>query len=460
MNGRTGYLAFALCCALVLQVHVWLVTHGTYALAALEDHAQFYDALADSLVEGRLDVPAETLGDEAIEVDGRYYGYFGPTPALPRIVLNALWPAMHGRWSRAMLLGCALGQLLLLAWLLRCRGVSLGRPLAVGFLVTVGLGSTQSFVSARAFLYHEAIAWGALLTIACACALLRAVERPESLMPAAVAGACAVGALLARVSTGGAAVAACLVVAAAPGRATRGQRIVLLMAIVGAVGAYLALNQARFGAALDGAPVERTQTYVKYPDRLRRIEGRKLHPQNALFLAVEYLGPTRLRFRVGFPWIAFPDPPWSGRAPERFDLVEPHASLTATSPALVVLAVIGLLGRATDRASRRIALVLLFPLPLMLAFACLSHRYLHDLLPVLAVAGALGVAACPPLDPARRVLIAGLVAWSVVACVSLAAVFQREIIWGVSIDSKAQWLELRRRVDALTGAPRPTPYDR
>ena len=69
---------------------------------------EFYDAQAQSLLEGRIDVPPDAIGPEAFVHDGKSYGYFGPTPALARLPLEVFMPAMYGRWSRASMLAASL----------------------------------------------------------------------------------------------------------------------------------------------------------------------------------------------------------------------------------------------------------------------------------------------------------------------------------------------------------------
>src|SRR5947207_7117196 len=78
----------------VLVVFFWMVTYGAGRLFEAEDFGQLYDAQARSLRSGRWDVAPEAIGEEAFIRDGKHYGYFGFVPAVPRMALNALFPAL------------------------------------------------------------------------------------------------------------------------------------------------------------------------------------------------------------------------------------------------------------------------------------------------------------------------------------------------------------------------------
>jgi hypothetical protein len=159
----------------VLLVFVWMVTCGTYALFDWEHFGQFYDAQAASLLAGHWDVPAQAIFPEAYVHDGKFYGYYGFVPALPRMALNRLFPGMTGCWSRlSMTAACAATLLYCYLLLLRARrwmDAPPKIPLAAhrahgGFLLLAGLGSTTIFLGSRAFIYHEAIIWATTFALA------------------------------------------------------------------------------------------------------------------------------------------------------------------------------------------------------------------------------------------------------------------------------------------------------
>ena len=92
-----------------LFVFTGFLTYGTGRLADADWLSGVYDAQGESLAHGRFDVPRRVMYWEAFVRDGRTYTYFGPTPALPRILLNRAFAGMSGRWSRiSLLVSCAL----------------------------------------------------------------------------------------------------------------------------------------------------------------------------------------------------------------------------------------------------------------------------------------------------------------------------------------------------------------
>src|SRR5215813_1322931 len=106
---------------LLLIILAWVITDGDWNLfPAAKSYEEYYDGQAQSLLHGRIDVPMQSILAERFERNGKYYGYFGPTPALPRIVLNLLMPSMYGRWSRLSML---LGSVFAMAMVLRLCGL-------------------------------------------------------------------------------------------------------------------------------------------------------------------------------------------------------------------------------------------------------------------------------------------------------------------------------------------------
>ena len=79
-----------------------MLTYGTGRLLVTDTFGNFYDYQADAWLHGRWDVPEPALGGEAFVVDGKIYGYFGPTPALLRLPLVALGVAF-GKLTRPLM---------------------------------------------------------------------------------------------------------------------------------------------------------------------------------------------------------------------------------------------------------------------------------------------------------------------------------------------------------------------
>src|SRR5262249_51871129 len=132
---------------LLLIILAWVITDGDWNLfPAAKSYEEYYDGQAQSLLHGRIDVPLQSILAERFVRDGKYYGYFGPTPAFPRMLLNLLMPDMYGHWSHfSMLMGSLCGMAILillyrkLEALLDLKG-KLWALLRVTLLVSVFLG--------------------------------------------------------------------------------------------------------------------------------------------------------------------------------------------------------------------------------------------------------------------------------------------------------------------------------
>src|SRR4030095_6070133 len=85
-----GFLFLA--CLLAFQA--WLVTQGTFDWDEREVLGSAYDSLARSLRHGSAEVSPEDISLEAWRVGGRTFMYFGPFPALLRILPDPLPPSL------------------------------------------------------------------------------------------------------------------------------------------------------------------------------------------------------------------------------------------------------------------------------------------------------------------------------------------------------------------------------
>ena len=101
----------------LFHAFAWVVTGGGFKFIFPEGFGAFYDFQAASLLQGRLDVAEEGIGNEAFIYAGKYYGYFGLTPALMRLPL-VIFDVAFGNLSRAFMLidytGCLIAAHLLL----------------------------------------------------------------------------------------------------------------------------------------------------------------------------------------------------------------------------------------------------------------------------------------------------------------------------------------------------------
>ena len=453
-RGLSDFLA-VLFCFLVLS---WLITLGDWEFfppgGTLET---FFDAQAHSLLEGRIDVPADSLYYEAFVRGGKYYGYFGPTPALARLPLELLLPAMHGRWSRASVLASSLlAMLLVLLFFRRLERYfelegrrKLCAILRATAIVAVALGSTNPFLCAESKVYQEAIAWGAALTLAQAVFLFFYLIEPRSRWLALTCAA-AFLAFFARATSGAGALAALAIADLAillPSVrlreywgvvkvARRPAAIAMSATLLASAVCWAGLNYAKWGVFFASTPI---QFHVQYDAaRLARNKGELVSLENLPMAAACYLWPGNIRFVARFPWVylAPPDPGLSDRFPKaHFDGVEPFSSLPVSMPGLLLGGVCGTLlcfaPRWPNLRTCRAPLAGAFAGGMaVFVFGYITYRYLDDLRPWLALGSVIALVRVPLLksDRLRRaivVLAILLTAYSVWTNFAFAIVQQR-----------------------------------
>jgi hypothetical protein len=432
---RLGDALAVLFCFLVL---CWLITLGDWDFfppgGMLEE---FYDAQAQSLLEGRIDVPPEAIGPEAFVHSGKSYGYFGPTPALLRLPLEVLMPAMHGHWSRTSMLAASLLAMLSVLLFFRRLEKHLGLEghrklralLRATAIVSVALGSSNLFLCAESKVYQEAIIWGAALTLAQAVFLFCYLTEPRSRW-LALACATAFLAFFARVSSGAGALLSLAIVdlvillpfvrlreywgvAKAAGRPAA---IAMSATLLASAVCWAGLNYAKFGVLFVSQPMQMNVQYGQ--ERLARIKGDLASLDNLPLTAACYLSPGNIRFGSEFPWVYLTggEQGLEKRFPKaHFDRAEAFSSLPPSAPGLLLAALCGtLLCFAPRRAELRVCRA-----PLAGAFAgglllfmwgFISYRYLEDTLPWLAVGSVIALTQIPLLKSQRlRHAIVGLV---------------------------------------------------
>ncbi len=454
----------------VLLVFCWFLTFGTWHLLEQETPPvhfteRFYDAQALSLLHGRLDVPPEAIGFEAFVHDGKYYGYFGLMPALLRVPLLAWFPSLEGRLNRPiMFLACAVNLFVSYRLIRRVRYlVGLRHPPAVPerllvavFLLLVGLGTTNLFLSSCAFVYHEAIMLGATFGLLFLNSFLGYLlnYRWQHLL-GACAWACCCFATRASVGVGPLAVLSVLAVSGLAWAFHRGLTAVVLdwlalkdlalrrrysghaclaaLAVAVAVGTYFGVNYAKFGT-LDGMPLEEYVAYRHFNLMYLydNIQGKPFHLCNLRAGLYNYFWPDKVRWAASFPWVylttevtAFPE--------AKFGIEDSWASLSVSSGALLILSGLGfgavLLARSRDR--KRCLRLPLFgalaggaPILFMTGYV---ERYLHDWYPFLVLAGCVGF--CKLLPVAGHSL-----RWLAWACLIPLILFSVYVHWAFALD--------------------------
>ncbi|PTX92602.1 hypothetical protein DB354_14850 [Opitutus sp. ER46] len=461
------------------------VTFGTFDLWAYENVGVFYDYQAQSLLAGRLDVPDEAIRDEAFVVGGRYYGYFGPTPAILR--LPFAWAGVPpGHLTKVFMLGYFVGLLWVSYQLLAMATSALRRdPQALPsvwaitvLLGSAGLGSTAFFLGARPMMYHEAVACGLTFALVSAWCSLRQLSSPAPRWWL-LALLCGVLAAHARATCGLFALTLLGLVAgwqwvrgvhphggpAAVGWLDRPRRLALAIGLL-AVGGALSLSglaYLKFGT-FDTAPFQYSRPYAD-PARYARVDGRKFHLVNVPWGTYSYFGRLNCRLEPRFPYFFA-----GGREPPRtfsrakIDLADWLVPVPYAMPGLFALATAGALIALLRFRAARLPLLLVWlaaaPMTLLLvAFIAIAQRYSGDLCPWLIASAIFGVAALDSLSGVGGRLLR--VAFSILALVGIlitsALVFEYQAFWGPAMPESIHRHHeaLRQRIDGFLCPPSP-----
>ena len=448
----------AICTGLViLAAAAYFVTHEQWKLFSGAGFVTFYDEQGRSLLQGKWDVAPPVLGAEAFVVNGKSYGYFAFAPALPRVILNYLWPSHFGQWSRLSML---IGMASLMAAFFSFREL-LDVPILFEPLVLLILlaGSTAMFLCASDLIYHEAIMWGSALALWANIwsGWYMKTGRFRFLILGAL---CGFGSFFARGPSGLAALTcACLLLVAlvvqelsagslnfswlkifakwcgaTQPRHRIAHAVFLLFYLASTVIAFSLINHAKFGSYFDAMPIRYNLIFP--PKRLDHIQGTLFHPEYIPVLAADYLDPTHIRLTSKFPYIGPTDVAYWH---DKFDQVEPYASFSAAMPAALFLAGAGVwfLFRPGGARFQWCAPLLLAGLPsaaVLFSFAFITYRYEHDLYPVLFPSAMLGAVWVTQItNPGvRRLTVAALVlaaGWSVWANICLLHELQVRSFW-------------------------------
>jgi len=468
--------AFLIASAVASVAFALVMTGGTFRLVYPDSFGNFYDFQAVSLLEGHLDVPAEALSNEAFIYGGKYYGYFGPTPAILRIPFVLLGMGA-GLVTRTMMvleyIACLGGIYAVLSQATRLRrGVDATNTAwtTANFAIAAGVGSTLFYLSSRAYIYHEAILCGAAFALWSAYCTLRYLDRPGSRwwLGAIVCGTLSVHArppiglfALAFVGT----VAATNVLRAVRQRKTHSPAEV--PAVKGPVGRHLivgvysilgvlsfnALSYLKFHT-IDGCPLRYNIQYNAA--RLARIDGKQFHASNIRYTLDSYLFHPSIRFTSEFPYIATNAPNPNAYPEAKIDMAEPMAGIPYAMPALALLAGLSFVGWWRSPTAARLAVAnawcAVLPAALaMFAAIAVSQRYTADFVPFLVVVAAFGIVAIERLPGALGLVarsgITLLCVWSVIVTLALTIGFQGEGVWGTPEGTHERFLRWRERAD-------------
>lgn len=499
-------------------VFVLIIGYGRGDLWHRETFGGFYDAQARALLDGRLDVDADAVRFEGFRMGDRTFIYQGLAPAVARLPVEAVTDAFDGRLTGlSMALGFAVGLVYVVRLLWRTRVMVRG-PTAVGSAEVVrggfaafGLGaSTLLFLASKAWIYHEALVWGAALALASLSHLIdwvgacgpppsspssgdpdettdhRNVPRLRSLL---FAGAFALAAIHSRFSLGLGAVAALVLVGVAAGvdvalrsvrptAAARWRRwagfaapdraaaplAVLGAAVVLSLGTYAAVNQARFATPF-GLPIDK-QVLVGFDRQFQRaladnggsLFGLRYTPSQVWQL----VRPDALGLQRPFPFVGFPSSPPAAVGGVVLAERDWASSLPLSEPLLVLVGLGGLVAvilprRMTgEHGAAGARLPVLGSMVATSGFGLIGYvafRYQADLWPTLAVLAAVGLHASGVRWGAPRwsatvltAAVAALALWGGWVNGALALEYQRVIAPGAWDGSRAGWLQLQSRV--------------
>jgi hypothetical protein len=426
--------------ALVLPAYLWVACdlwNGGFVLDRyLPYEANFYDLQGRALLHGHLYLANGAIGIEAFVHAGHQYTYFGLFPSIIRIPVLLVTSRLDAHLTvPSMLLAWLVTAVCtsLLVWRVRCvlrADAPLGRAEAVSlgaFVAATCGGSVLVYLVATPFVFDEDLAWSVALTIASLFMLLGLLERPTG-RRVWWCGLLILAANLDRVTTGWGCVVAAFLVAGYfwTGRAgDTARRYAVPLVVAGAVPLVIGalVNWLKFGQ-LFGLPMQ-DQVFSQinaYRQRFLAANGGEVGLDFFPSTLLAYLRPDALRITSAFPFVTLPAAPAATLGGVLFDRTYPTSSVTASMPLLFLASCWGTFAcfrrRVATPAARRLAIVLVgaaVPAGAIFLWGYIADRYLADFLPLLAVAGAVGVVECWRVlegrgRRARRWWVGGLVA--------------------------------------------------
>jgi hypothetical protein len=394
-----------------LAACTYVLTHGTGQISR-PGFNWFYDDQGKSLLEGRWDVSEYSIQGEAFLRDGKRYAYFGFVPALPRIVLNAIFPSMFGRWSRISMWFAVVS--LLGAFFAFSRHIAIPDALQPVLLLTLFCGSTVLFLCESDFVYHEAILWSSSFAIWGHYFFGRYLQGQKFLHLAAGA-LCGFAAFFTRFNTGtGVLICAVWITAILAWRRSFLHAAFLSAFLLAIVGIFVAINHAKFGTYLDSLPF---RYHVQYDAaRLKKTGETLFHPEYSPGIAANYFDPRHIRFVSYPPYLALSAANDAPSVP--FDILEPYAAIPVAVPALLILAILGTAFalRKEGKHYRWCVPLLgsaLFPGLSLLVMIAITYRYEHEWYPFFFLGSMLGAASLRSRWAYAALAVAGL--WSIAA---------------------------------------------
>lgn len=147
--------------------YIWFLSAKTWNLFQPTYLGTIFDSLGDGILKGTYEVDRFALAWEAFIINGKYYAYWGPFPALLRIFFNGLLKSNYGNWAN---LSCLIASFLSLCVYFKSLKLILGlneelsnhfkEKAACIILLLFGLGSPFVFMTSMGQVYHESNLWG------------------------------------------------------------------------------------------------------------------------------------------------------------------------------------------------------------------------------------------------------------------------------------------------------------
>jgi hypothetical protein len=399
----------------VLPLLLWLMWDlwsGTVNPLRGVPYDNFYDLQARAMFHGHLYLPSGKMGIEAFVRNGRDYTYFGIFPSLLRMPVLLVTSSLDGKMTAPSILLAWMSTALvssLMLWRLRIliRGRAIvGRAEAASFgalMATIMGGSVILYLGATPFIYNEDFAWSIPLTVGSMFCLLGVLEHPTRGRVVA-SGLFILGCNLNRTPAGYACSIGAFLVAAwfATGRGgTAERRWALPLAGIGVVTFLVscAVTYAKFGIPVGLPMADQVWATVNAHRRyLLAANGGKAFSFAFLPSTLwAYLQPLGLRVSGIFPFVTPPGAPAAWLAGAVMDQSYPTASLTDTSPLLLLLAVWGTVtafrpkGIGLVRLTRFVLIAAAAGAGGVLLWGYISQRYIADLMPFFIIAASIGL---------------------------------------------------------------------
>jgi len=418
-RGLTGVHRFQVVCIAVTLVacvpylwvlwDLWSGTLNPLRIDGTTDANPIYGVQTRALLHGHLWIPPGSIAGEAFVANHHQYTYFGLFPSLIRIPVFLFTSSLDDRLTAPSLLCAWLVTAVfssLLLWRLRTflRGndVALEWPEAASYGLLLGsilVGSVLVYLAAVPDTYSEDLAWSVALACGSLFALVGVLERPSW----SRVTACGVLILLTnlnRATTGYAAVGAALLIAIwfALGRAGPEKRQwALPVGIAGLLPMLVgcAVDLAKFGQ-LFGVPASSQLLYKEFG--YAHLDGGQYFGLRFLPSTLQaYVDPLNFRFSSLFPFITLPDLPAHLIAHTTLFSRTLTANVPLSMPLLFALGVLGVIvaftpGGAPEFRGLRILLITsMLTAGTVMVFGWVLERFVADFLPLLIVAGMIGM---------------------------------------------------------------------